>query len=318
MKSHLLSVTKRARPRSAHRLANAAVGVGGAMIIALSTGAGAVYASENEGQSHIATATDSSEASTTYWTTARQAQSIASSSPEADMTPELSTSAEQTSARTHAHAVLPYVGELFFVQGGKNRACTATVINTPDGDTIATAASCLIDRGAKTVHRLATFVPSTDHAAAPQGIWPIRVAEATPQWNATGATSADVAFAKVAGPTGTHLKDAAGSVPAVFDTITPPATELLRVFAYPQEKPYSGQKLVGCGAIAHRLAAPSAAREIGCDINDGAMGGPALSPAGELRSVIAQSSDQRVGKRGLVLAAWGTDAATTLADLSKR
>ncbi|RII95613.1 serine protease, partial [Clavibacter nebraskensis] len=80
--------------------------------------------------------------------------SAATASPES-----VSDAAGASATAPVPHPDQPFVGVLFYVDGGRDRACTASVVDTPDGDAIATAAHCLVDRRTGAASTLATFVP---------------------------------------------------------------------------------------------------------------------------------------------------------------
>ncbi|MDQ0744041.1 hypothetical protein QFZ62_001349 [Clavibacter sp. B3I6] len=304
-------------------VATAAAGAVLATLLAAPVGANAQEAPAGP----VTAATGDASAVSAYWTAERRAEAVAAGdgSAPADASPaasSLEASDRAVPSRRTAsgagsvrpHAAVPYVGELFYVEDGRNRACTATVVSSPAGDVISTAASCVMDRARHRVRPLATFVPGSVGARAPYGVWPIRTAVPTEAWSTAADEADDVAFARVTSLSGARMQDATGSVVPAFDVppAQAPASEMLRVFAYPQAAPYRGRQLVGCGAIAHRAAGAAGPAAIGCAVGDGAAGGPALSADGRLRSVVTRPAD---ASGTAALATWGQDAADALATL---
>src|SRR6516162_6297864 len=72
-----------------------------------------------------------------------------------------------TSQNGHAFAGTPAVGALFTTSAGKlgRHFCTASVVNSPAGDLVITAAHCV--SGTSNV----AFVPGYDRGATPYGVW---------------------------------------------------------------------------------------------------------------------------------------------------
>ncbi|WP_344184683.1 trypsin-like serine peptidase [Streptantibioticus ferralitis] len=95
------------------------------------------------------------------------------------------------------------VGALF--NGGLNGAhhCTASVVDSPGGDLIVTAAHCLGSTSD-------VFVPGYHDGTAPYGVWRLRRVIVDAQWSASSDQDHDVAFAVVAPENGRDLQSVVG------------------------------------------------------------------------------------------------------------
>ena len=89
----------------------------------------------------------------------------------------------------------PAVGALFTTDQGKlgQHFCTASVVSSPHGDLVVTAAHC-VSGGVAGV----AFVPGYRGGAAPYGIWTVTKIYADKAWTASGNPDDDVAFLEVA------------------------------------------------------------------------------------------------------------------------
>jgi V8-like Glu-specific endopeptidase len=89
----------------------------------------------------------------------------------------------------------PAVGALFTMDGGKlsHHFCTASVVGSPHGDLVITAAHCVSGGAAGVV-----FVPGYHSGAAPYGIWTVTKVYADAAWTSSGDPNDDVAFLRVA------------------------------------------------------------------------------------------------------------------------
>ena len=92
-----------------------------------------------------------------------------------------------------AAAALATVGPLFPSAGATIHICTASVVDSPGGDLLVTAAHCVVGRGAGLV-----FVPGYDNGRQPYGRWTVVAAYAGAAWTGSQDPRDDVAFLKVA------------------------------------------------------------------------------------------------------------------------
>ncbi|WP_327223590.1 trypsin-like serine protease [Streptomyces platensis] len=128
----------------------------------------------------------------------------------------------------------PAIGALFSPddEGKPVHHCTASVVQSPAGDLIATAAHCVHDDGFRT--RL-VFAPGLHDGTAPYGLWvPTRI-HVDPRWIRDRDPDHDVAFLRVrrAGRTGGRIADVTGAEHIRFDT---PAGRPAQLTGYPEDR----------------------------------------------------------------------------------
>ncbi|KUL37222.1 hypothetical protein ADL22_22315 [Streptomyces sp. NRRL F-4489] len=112
----------------------------------------------------------------------------------------------------------PPVGALFSPEDdeGAGHYCTASVVHSPGGNLLATAAHCVHDGGFRT--RL-VFAPGLHDGIAPYGLWvPTRV-DVDPRWISDRDPDHDVAFVRVRrhGGTDQRIEDVTGAERIRFD-----------------------------------------------------------------------------------------------------
>ena len=161
----------------------------------------------------------------------------------------------------------PAVGALFSTTGGKlgQHFCTASVVSSPHGDLVITAAHCVSGGAAGVV-----FVPGYHHGAAPYGIWAVTKIYADQAWNSSADPDDDVAFLQVGQPGSiVPIEDVTGAEQLGTGT---PARQLVEVIGYPNttdtpiacrnwtREPMSDQLEFDCGGY-----------------TDGTSGGPFLA-----------------------------------------
>ncbi|OUE23105.1 hypothetical protein BFL37_14190 [Clavibacter michiganensis] len=255
-----------------------------------------------------------------HWTAERRAAALAASPATASAVASSAVASPQSTgdgspaSSPVPHPDQPFVGVLFYVDGGRDRACTASVVSTPDGDAIATAAHCLVDRRTHAASTLATFVPGAQGATAPHDIWPVRISAVSAAWTATGRASDDAGFARVSGPAGEVLGAEVGAAEPVFGSTLVPVTgpaPRLAILGYPA----AGSATAALEACAGRPQHDTGGQtSLPCALGTGAAGSPVVTAAGEQRAVVARPS----AGRGVLLATWGADAERALASLHGR
>ncbi|WP_051942726.1 trypsin-like serine peptidase [Streptacidiphilus rugosus] len=136
-----------------------------------------------------------------------------------------------------------------------NHHCTASVVDSPAGDVIVTAAHCLASGGSTG----AVFVPGYRDGSAPNGVWQITRVIEDSSWTDDGDQDDDVAFALVAPQSGRSLEASVGGGYTLSTTGTTAATVQLTGYPSQTDEPitctgtaaaYSGtQLIVDCTAF---------------------------------------------------------------------
>ncbi len=161
------------------------------------------------------------------------------------------------------------VGALFTVSGGQLRThfCTASVVDSPAGDVIVTAAHCVKGYSDTSPAGLA-FVPGYN-GTAPYGAWAVTRIFVDQAWTSTADPDDDVAFLTVAKPgSDTAIENVTGGERLGTGR---PSAGVVRVIGYPdtQDQPLSCQNRV--------IAFSSSQMEFDCDgYTDGTSGSPFL------------------------------------------
>ena len=122
----------------------------------------------------------------------------------------------------------PAVGALFTTSNGQlgTHFCTASVVSSPHGDLLVTAAHCVTG----TPGTIA-FVPGYAGGKAPYGIWDVARVFTDRAWNSSASQDDDVAFVQVRqNNASTPIEDVTGAEQLGVDL---PEVELARVVGYP-------------------------------------------------------------------------------------
>ncbi len=123
----------------------------------------------------------------------------------------------------------PAVGALFTRYSGHlgHHFCTASVVDSPDGDLVVTAAHCMTG-----VSGTVDFVPGYDHGSAPYGVWKVTKVYVDQAWKSASSEDDDFAFLRVSRPgSSTPVEDETGAEKLV--TGTPAVHQMVRVIGYP-------------------------------------------------------------------------------------
>jgi V8-like Glu-specific endopeptidase len=102
------------------------------------------------------------------------------------------------------------VGALFITSDGKltRHFCTASVVNSPGGDLVVTAAHCVSEALLSTV----VFVPDYSDGKSPYGIWPVKNAYTDRAWQSSSDPDDDVAFLQLSpSKDGVPVEDVTGA-----------------------------------------------------------------------------------------------------------
>jgi V8-like Glu-specific endopeptidase len=165
----------------------------------------------------------------------------------------------------------PAVGALFAERDGQLRHfCTASVVHSPRGNLLITAAHCMQGRNLKPAGAI-LFAPGYHDGKFPHGRWIIRAWYADSRWRANRDPDDDVAFL-IAGRPGLRIEKYTGAETLATGVGLP---RQVRVIGYPD----STDRPVRCDSAA-RAANPDHHRQLVfyCDgYTDGTSGGPFLA-----------------------------------------
>ena len=129
---------------------------------------------------------------------------------------------------------VPQVGAIFSTEdgsiSGEGHYCTGSVVNSPQGDIIVTAAHCVYDSSG--VYTDIAFVPGYHDGQDPYGVWIPSAVIVSPQWASGSDPNYDVAFVVVHEQgSSTKLQDVVGGDDLGLD---PSYTGLTQVIGYPE------------------------------------------------------------------------------------
>jgi len=176
-----------------------------------------------------------------------------------------------TSQNGQDFAGTPAVGALFTMSKGKlgRHFCTASVVGSPHGDLVITAAHCVTGTSG------IVFVPGYDRGAAPYGIWSVTKVYADHSWTSSSDPDDDVAFLRVsqAGSI-VPIEDVTGAEALKTGT---PARQLVEVIGYPD----SGSQPIVCRNWTREPMSEQLEFDCG-GYTDGTSGGPFLASVNPL------------------------------------
>ncbi|MFK0049914.1 trypsin-like serine peptidase [Streptomyces sp. NPDC090741] len=178
-------------------------------------------------------------------------------------------------------AAEPAIGALFSPgeDADQDHHCSASVVHSPGGDLVVTAAHCVY-RGVFGFRTNLAFAPGYRDGKAPYGVWvPTRI-DVDPRWIEDQDPDYDVAFLRMRRPghPGERLEDAAGAQTIRFGSELPAPA---RVVGYPNDTEYP----VECFNTA-RADGPTQLRLDCADVPDGTSGGPVLTDGRTLIGVV--------------------------------
>jgi V8-like Glu-specific endopeptidase len=172
-----------------------------------------------------------------------------------------------TSQNGQAFVGTPAVGALFTMSAGQlgRHFCTGSVINSPNGDLVVTAAHCVSD-----VSDI-VFVPGYDGSATPPyGVWTVTKIYTDQSWKASSDPDDDVAFLQV-GQAGSivPIEDVTGAEQLETGTS---ARQLVEVIGYPD----ATDEPIACRNWTREPMADQLEFDCG-GYTDGTSGGPFLA-----------------------------------------
>jgi len=165
----------------------------------------------------------------------------------------------------------PAVGALFTASGGKltRHFCTASVVHSPSGNLLVTAAHCMHGRSlTPTGHVI--FAPQYHGGRFPFGTWPVTAKYVDSRWSRYRNPNDDVAFLTVSGSGSLEARTGAETLTTGWQ---PPLN--VTVIGYPDTRSWP----IRCSAPA-RAFDPGKLRQMvfDCDgYRDGTSGGPFLA-----------------------------------------
>jgi len=128
---------------------------------------------------------------------------------------------------------LPQVGTLFGISDGSltSHDCTGSVVASPAGDVVITAAHCVYGSSGAETHQ--AFVPDYDDGSMPYGVWDVSAVYVAPLWIADRDPDYDVAFITVhKSGSDTPIQDVVGADTLAVDQSY---TALTQVVGYPSD-----------------------------------------------------------------------------------
>ena len=161
----------------------------------------------------------------------------------------------------------PAVGALFTMSGGRlgSHFCTASVIDSPNGDLVITAAHCVSEATADVV-----FVPGYDGGVAPYGVWTVTKVYVDASWSASSNPDDDVAFLRVSqAGSAVPIEDVTGAEQLGTGA---PAREFVEVIGYPD----ATNQAIACRNWTKEPMADQLEFDCG-GYTDGTSGGPFLA-----------------------------------------
>jgi V8-like Glu-specific endopeptidase len=173
-------------------------------------GPAAVNVRTGMGTVHVVDAA-AQRAARSYWTAARLAAATGAGAVRQELAlgSAVTSGARVTSGAKAAHQAsgppagtpdaalfggVPTVGPLFYTNGGSRHFCTASVLNSPAGSLVLTAAHCVYSGGYSA--RL-EFIPGYSNGSEPYGVWTVKEITVAKSWRQRQDPKLDVAFLEV-------------------------------------------------------------------------------------------------------------------------
>jgi V8-like Glu-specific endopeptidase len=172
------------------------------------------------------------------------------------------------SRNSQAFTGTPAVGALFTTSAGQlgQHFCTASVIDSPNGDLAITAAHCVTGTSGTI-----DFVPGYDDGSAPYGVWTVTKVYVDAAWSSASSTADDFAILRIGQPDSSEpIEDETGA--ERLATGSPAISQQVQVIGYPN----GANQPITCQ---NWLKEPMASQlEFDCGgYTDGTSGGPFLS-----------------------------------------
>jgi V8-like Glu-specific endopeptidase len=175
-------------------------------------------------------------------------------------------------AETSSYGPASTVGALFSISPSgqlESHFCTASVVDSPAGDLIVTAAHCMTRHTARDV----AFVPGYSRGQQPFGVWTVTQVIEDQQWTSSSAPDDDFAFLVVRQPaTNEAIEDVTGGEAIGIDVS---AGQRVEVAGYPN----LGNAPVSCANTALEFSPTQYEFDCG-GFTNGTSGSPLLTNAG--------------------------------------
>jgi V8-like Glu-specific endopeptidase len=195
------------------------------------------------------------------------------------LTPRIAAAAQLTPAATQqgaSFAGTSTTGALFTVSNGTlgYHFCTASVVHSPRGNLLITAAHCVTGRSGTIA-----FVPGYHNGKTPYGIWYVSRVFVDQAWSASGSIDDDVAFLQVkANTNGAEIEDVTGANQLGRSE---PAGQPTQVIGYPDDvsEPVVCDNQTKAVSVASTSVASTGATQLEFDCGgypDGTSGSPFL------------------------------------------
>jgi hypothetical protein len=178
-------------------------------------------------------------------------------------------------------------GKVFFRQSGFDYVCSGTVVNARSRSLVATAGHCLSANGTYASNFM--FVPAYRDNLKPFGEWTARRLATTKQFLADDEdVRYDVGFATMRPrKNGRRIQEVVGARGIAFNRSR---SQHFRIFGYPEESPFNGERLFRCisdyQGPDNREPAPTPMR-IECAMTGGSSGGGFVIRGRYVNSVIS-------------------------------
>jgi len=163
---------------------------------------------------------------------------------------------------------MPMVGAVFLNgEGGHpgDHFCTASVVDSPGGDVIISAAHCLTGSPANTV-----FIPGYRDGHEPYGAWPVLHTVEDPNWTANTDPDYDVAFAVLGSLHGKEIQQVVGGNTLA---VNKSPSQLITLTGYPE----SSNAPITCSNYSASFS-PTQMRITCANYTDGTSGSPWVIP----------------------------------------
>ncbi|KZC94496.1 MULTISPECIES: trypsin-like serine peptidase [Clavibacter] len=264
-------------PRS-HRRTSAAIAAVclGAALLGAAAPASAAHRDASASVVRVAVPAAQGSDAVAYWTPERLAAATEDSGSGDAASDAVSSDAARTNDQAEQVATVSHIGRIYYVQEGSGHFCSANVVDSANGSTIATAGHCVTRD--QTFSTKMVFYPQYESGGSPYGVWPVVGGNVLTGWYQKNDDdqAEDTAFMAVAPDSdGDTVASVVGSSPVLFDQ---PATQLVSAYGYPAVGRFDGEHLDRC--IGTGTAAGTAQIDLACDMTGGVSGGPIFAGAG--------------------------------------